>query len=434
MKKIGWNFPSNDNGCVNGVSEAGIETFKGDVFKSLAKEICQNSLDARLDDDKPVRIEFYLSNIDIEDIPDFERLQEVFVLSKNYWEDNKKANNFYENALKIIKSKKIRLLRISDFNTTGITGAREEKSSNWIDLVKSSGVSNKTGTAGGSYGIGKNAPFASSDLRIVYYSTFDKDNIRAYQGVAKLASFEEEKLSKDTIWDSFSKKKKKVMTQGMGFYGNIENNLPIYNVETKENNVSLTINCAWNADDIDSILKTLEKENVKATFFMVGDWVDKFPEVVKKISEAGHEIGSHSNTHPHVTNLSYEENIKEIEESTKKIENITKKKVNIYRAPYGEYNDTVIKAANDKNLKTIQWNLDTLDYTGLSGEEMWDRLKDKIKNGDIILMHNGTKNTANSLEMIIKNIKQKELNIVPISSLIYQDNYIINSNGTQISK
>lgn len=228
MKKIGWNFPSNDNGCVNGVSEAGIETFKGDVFKSLAKEICQNSLDARLDDDKPVRIEFYLSNIDIEDIPDFERLQEVFVLSKNYWEDNKKANNFYENALKIIKSKKIRLLRISDFNTTGITGAREEKSSNWIDLVKSSGVSNKTGTAGGSYGIGKNAPFASSDLRIVYYSTFDKDNIRAYQGVAKLASFEEEKLSKDTIWDSFSKKKKKVMTQGMGFYGNIENNLPIF--------------------------------------------------------------------------------------------------------------------------------------------------------------------------------------------------------------
>lgn len=215
---------------------------------------------------------------------------------------------------------------------------------------------------------------------------------------------------------------------------NLENDLPIYNVETKENNVSLTINCAWNADDIDSILETLEKENVKATFFMVGDWIDKFPDAVKKISEAGHEIGSHSNTHPHVTNLSYEENIKEIEESTKKIENITNKKVNIYRAPYGEYNDTVIKAANDKNLKTIQWNLDTLDYTGLSGEEMWDRLKDKIKSGDIILMHNGTKNTANSLEMIIKNIKQKGLNIVPISSLIYQDNYIINSNGTQISK
>lgn len=104
--KIGWNFPSNDNGCVNGVSEAGIETFRGDVFKSLAKEICQNSLDARLDDNKPVRIEFYLSNIDIQDIPDFERLQEVFILSKKYWEDNKKANAFYKKAVEILMSKK----------------------------------------------------------------------------------------------------------------------------------------------------------------------------------------------------------------------------------------------------------------------------------------------------------------------------------------
>lgn len=212
----------------------------------------------------------------------------------------------------------------------------------------------------------------------------------------------------------------------------VNSNLPIYNVETDKNKVSLTINCAWNADDIDSILETLEKENVKVTFFMVGDWVDKFPDAVKKISEAGHEIGSHSNTHPHVTKLSYEENVKEIEESSKKIEDLTGKKVNIYRAPYGEYNDTVIKSATDNGYKTIQWNLDTLDYTGLTGEEMWNRLKDKIKKGDIILMHNGTKNTANSLEMIIKNIKEKSLNVVPISELIYQDDYTINSNGTQI--
>lgn len=169
-----------------------------------------------------------MSNIDIQDIPDFERLQEVFILSKKYWEDNKKANAFYKKAVEILMSKKIRLLRISDFNTTGITGSREKKSSNWIDLVKSSGVSNKTGTAGGSYGIGKNAPFASSELRIVYYRTLDKDNIRAYQGVAKLASFEEERLDKDNIWGSLSKKKKKIMTQGIGFYGNIENNLPVF--------------------------------------------------------------------------------------------------------------------------------------------------------------------------------------------------------------
>ena len=208
--------------------------------------------------------------------------------------------------------------------------------------------------------------------------------------------------------------------------------LPIYNVETNENKIALTMNCAWNADDIDKILEVLKNNNVKITFFLVGDWVDKYPEAAKEISDAGHEIGSHSNTHPHVNNLSYEENVKEIEESNKRIEKITGKKTNVYRPPYGEYNDTVIKAASDNGYYPIQWNLDTLDYTGLTGEEMWNRLDNKIKSGDIILTHNGTDHTLDSLDMLIKNIKNKGLEIVPISELIYKDNYKINSNGTQI--
>lgn len=142
--------------------------------------------------------------------------------------------------------------------------------------------------------------------------------------------------------------------------------LPIYNVQTEENKVAFTMNCAWNADDIDSILKTLQENDVKITFFMVGDWIEKFPEAAKKINEAGHEIASHSDTHPHVNNLSYEKNIEEIEKSNDKIEEITGSRTKIYRAPYGEYNDTVIKAAQDKGYYTIQWNLDTLDYTGLT--------------------------------------------------------------------
>ncbi len=208
--------------------------------------------------------------------------------------------------------------------------------------------------------------------------------------------------------------------------------LPIYNVQTDEKKVAFTMNCAWNADDIDSILETLKNNNTKITFFMVGDWIDKFPEEVKKINEEGHEIASHSNTHPHVNNLSYEENIKQLEESNKKIENITGNKTNIYRAPYGEYNNTVIKAAQDNGYYCIQWSLDTLDYTGLTGEEMWNRLDGKIKSGDIILSHNGTKHTADSLDMLIKNIKSKGLEIVPISKLIYKDGYKINNNGTQV--
>lgn len=167
---------------------------------------------------------------------------------------------------------------------------------------------------------------------------------------------------------------------------------------------------------------------------MVGDWIEKFPEATQKINDAGHEIASHSNTHPHVNNLSYEKNIEEIEKSNEKIKAITGNQTKIYRPPYGEYNNTVIQAAQDKGYYTIQWNLDTLDYTGLTGEEMWKRLDKKIKAGDIILSHNGAKHTADSLDMLLKNIKQKGLEIVKISDLIFKDNYTINSNGTQIQK
>ena len=208
--------------------------------------------------------------------------------------------------------------------------------------------------------------------------------------------------------------------------------LPIYNVETDEKKVAFTMNCAWNADDIDSILETLEKNNVKITFFMVGEWIDKYQEAAKKIYEAGHEIANHSDTHKHVNNLSYEENIEEIKKANEKIKNITGKENILYRAPYGEYNNTVVKAAKENGYIPIQWNLDTLDYTGLTGEEMWKRLDKKLKNGDIILSHNGTAHTADSLDMLIKNIKKKGFEIVKVSDLIYEDNYKININGTQI--
>ena len=208
--------------------------------------------------------------------------------------------------------------------------------------------------------------------------------------------------------------------------------LPIYNVQTEEKKIAFTMNCAWNADDIDRILETLKNNDVHITFFMVGNWVDKYPEAVKKIYEAGHEIGSHSNTHPHVNNLSAEKNFEEINLSVSKIEKITGQKINLYRAPYGEYNDTVIQTAQENGYYTIQWNLDTLDYEGSTGDEMWSRIKDKLQNGSIILSHNGTKHTADSLDMLIKNIKSKGYEITTVSKLIYKDNYTINNNGTQI--
>lgn len=208
--------------------------------------------------------------------------------------------------------------------------------------------------------------------------------------------------------------------------------LPIYNVKTEEKKIAFTMNCAWNADDIDSILETLKNNDTHITFFMVGNWVDKYPEAVKKIYEAGHEIGSHSNTHPHVNTLSSEKNLEEIRLSVSKIEKITGQKTNLYRAPYGEYNDTVIKTAQENGYYAIQWNLDILDYKGLTGEEMWNRIKDKLANGSIILSHNGTEHTADSLNMLIKNIKTQGFEVTTVSDLIYKDNYSIDNNGTQV--
>ena len=207
--------------------------------------------------------------------------------------------------------------------------------------------------------------------------------------------------------------------------------LPIYSVDTNENKVALTINCAWNADDIDLILETLSKNEVKATFFMVGDWASKFPDTVKKIYESGNEIANHSETHPHVNNLSYEENIEQIIECSDRIQVIAGNPTTLYRGPYGEYNDTVIKAAKDSNHTMIQWNIDSLDYKGLTGEQMWERIGSKLDKGSIILMHNGTENTALSLDMIINNIKQKGYNLVTVSELIYKENYTIDNNGVQ---
>lgn len=210
--------------------------------------------------------------------------------------------------------------------------------------------------------------------------------------------------------------------------------LPIYSVDTEENKVALTINCAWNVEDIDLILDVLSKNQVKATFFIVGDWASKFPDAVKKISDSGNEVANHSESHAHVNNLNYEKNVEQIIKCSDRINKITGKPTTLYRGPYGEYNNTVIKAAEDNKHTMIQWNIDSLDYKGLTGEQMWERIEPKLAKGSIILMHNGTENTALSLDSIINNIKEKGYDLVTVSELIYKDNYTIDNNGVQHKK
>ncbi|MBQ9279926.1 MAG: polysaccharide deacetylase family protein [Clostridia bacterium] len=210
--------------------------------------------------------------------------------------------------------------------------------------------------------------------------------------------------------------------------------LPIYSVETPDKAVAITFDCAWGADDIDDIISTLTENDVYATFFAVGDWVKKYPDAVQKLSEAGMEIGNHSYAHAHVNKLSFEDNVKDMQNCNALIEEIIDGKVRFYRGPYGEYNNTVIKAVENLNMKVIQWDIDTLDYTGKTPEEMCKRIKAKIRNGSIILMHNDTKYTASGLQQVIDTIKGEGYEIVPLHALIYDDNYEINHEGRQFKK
>lgn len=208
--------------------------------------------------------------------------------------------------------------------------------------------------------------------------------------------------------------------------------LPIYSVEIDKPFVALTFDCAWGADDIQDIINTLRSNNLQAAFFTVGDWVQKYPDAVKALSTAGMEIGNHSDSHAHVNNLSYEENQNDMIKCNEKITAITGKKVKFYRGPYGEYNNTVINVAKSLGMKVIQWDIDTLDYKDKTPHEMCERIKKKIRNGSIILMHNDTKYTATGLQQIIDKITSLGYKIVPLEELIYFENYKINHEGRQI--
>lgn len=206
-----WSFPSNNNGDVNGISNSGVETFQGTPLKSLAREICQNSLDAALDENT-VTVDFISFELSKEEIPGAEDLCDAFKRSLKFWEP-KKAQDFFKAALDVMNTEKIPFLRISDYNTTGLCGSDGEYNTPWCNLTKSSGASDKAGTSGGSFGIGKYAPFACSSFRTVFYSTLDKDGKSAYQGISRITSFRNDNNE---------------ITSGVGYCGG-ENNSPVFN-------------------------------------------------------------------------------------------------------------------------------------------------------------------------------------------------------------
>lgn len=209
--------------------------------------------------------------------------------------------------------------------------------------------------------------------------------------------------------------------------------LPIYCVETDKPQVALSFDAAWGNEDTSRILEILAKHNVHVTFFMTGGWVEAYPDDVKAIAAAGHDLGNHSENHKHMSELSSSECKEEIMKVHKKVKSLTNQEMCLFRPPYGDYNNTLIQTLDSLNYYPIQWDVDSLDWKNYGVNSIIDKVLNhkNLGNGSIILMHNGAKYTADALDSIICGLKEKGYEIVPISQLIIRENYTIDANGRQ---
>jgi polysaccharide deacetylase family sporulation protein PdaB len=204
-------------------------------------------------------------------------------------------------------------------------------------------------------------------------------------------------------------------------------------VDIPDKRVAVSFDAAWGADDTDTLLQILHEHDVLTTFFLCGYWVDKHPDQVKKIAQAGHDIGNHGNTHAHGAQLNLAQNKAEITGCHEKIKAVTGIEANLFRPPYGEYNNTVIQAAEELDYFVIQWDVDSLDWKNRGVQATIDRVLNhkNLQNGSIILFHNDAKDTPQALSAILKGLKEKGYEIVPVSQLIHKENFHMDHTGRQ---
>lgn len=216
-------------------------------------------------------------------------------------------------------------------------------------------------------------------------------------------------------------------------YSSTSRSLPIYCVGREDNKISISFDCAWGVEHTDEILKNLEEGGVKATFFTVEFWAKEHADYLKKVSDAGHEIGTHSSTHSYMSRLSESEIRGELKSSVDAITAVTGKSVELFRPPYGDYDDLLIDTSNAMGLYPIQWDVDSLDWKDLSASDIAERVVSRVKSGSVILCHNNGLHTAEALPIIIDTLKAKGFSFVPIGELIYRENYTIDPTGKQVA-
>lgn len=215
-------------------------------------------------------------------------------------------------------------------------------------------------------------------------------------------------------------------------YGDRE--LPIYSVDTEEKKIAISFDAAWGAEDFPKIMEVLDKHNIKTTFFMTGEWVEKYPDCVKTLVEKGHDLGNHSATHPDMTKLSKEAQKEQILKVHDAVKKLTGYEMELFRPPYGAYNNEVIRTCYEMGYYPVQWSVDSLDWKDLSATEIINKVCNHkaLDNGAIILCHNGAKHTAEALDEMLTNLKNQGYEIVPISELIIRENFHMDATGQQI--
>ena len=203
--------------------------------------------------------------------------------------------------------------------------------------------------------------------------------------------------------------------------------VPIYSAEVQVNAADIR----FPARRERNVGVALRDAHCRATFFVTGTWASEHPEDIKKMFNEGHEIANHSENHKHMNTLSETEMLDEIKKCEDTVRNLTGQSEVLFRAPYGEYSKTLVRLCKNTGRYMIQWSLDSLDYKGLSTEEMKKRILPKLKSGDIILFHTGTDNTASALPEILSEIKSRGFVFLTAWDMIYKDNFTVDSTGRQ---
>ena len=211
-----------------------------------------------------------------------------------------------------------------------------------------------------------------------------------------------------------------------------ERQLPVYSVQRDDKTIAISFDAAWGNEDTGTLINILSSYGVKTTFFVVGDWAEKYPESVRALHEAGHEVMSHSSHPDHFSMMSAEQIAADLREANRKIAAGSGVEPTLFRCPYGEYDDHVIQTVKSLGMTAIQWSVDSLDWKGISADEICERVLKKVEPGCIVLFHNAAEHTPEALPRILETLLGEGYTIVPVSELLLSGETRIDHTGKQI--